>query len=152
MADGLSSGYAWPVMNWNAPDLAKEWERFHQHCKFVFGGRLSRCQENERICHLMTFVGDKGREKYLCFTWGERNLGTDEAPQMVSEKDIFECVVEKFRAHVESKRNPIRAAFVFEKRIQRPGESFDDFGPPGGNMAPQGGICKSWGGIHVNSM
>ena len=75
----------------------------------------------------MTFVGDKGREKYLCFTWGERNLGTDEAPQMVSEKDIFECVVEKFRAHVESKRNPIRAAFVFDKRIQRPGESFDDF-------------------------
>ena len=56
-------------MNWAATDLSKEWERFYQHCEFAFGGPLSKCMEKEKICNLMSFVGDKGREIYLTFQW-----------------------------------------------------------------------------------
>ena len=71
---GMAEGYAnssfnWPRMNWAAGDLSKEWERFYQQCKFTFGGPLSKCSQKEKICNLISFVGDKGREIYLTFQW-----------------------------------------------------------------------------------
>ena len=70
MAEGYTgSSYNWPVMNWAAADLSREWERFYQHCEFAFGGPLSKCSEKEKNCNLMSFVGDKGREIFLTFRW-----------------------------------------------------------------------------------
>jgi len=118
-----ASGYSFPIMNWGAADLPKEWECFYQHCQFVFGGPLSKCSESEKICNLMHFVGDKGRGKYLCFEWGNVTVeGHD-----VSEKDVLDSVVGKFKANLEGTRNPILAAVNLDRRHQRTGESFDDF-------------------------
>ena len=132
MAEGYTTNYAWPQMDWKAADLSKEWERFYQHCQFAFGGPLSKATEQEKICHLMTFVGDKGREMYLCFEWGtvERQSRNDKGElvgKQVSEKDSLEAVVLKFKTQLESKRNPIMAAVQFDRRKQRPEETFDDF-------------------------
>lgn len=70
MAEGYTNAlYNWPTMNWAAMDLSKEWERFYRHCEFAFGGPLSKCTEKEKICNLMSFVGDKGRKIYLTFDW-----------------------------------------------------------------------------------
>jgi hypothetical protein len=123
MAQGYDRGYSWPVLNWKADDLLKEWERFYQHCEFVFGGPLAKCKEQEQICNLMNFVGDKGREMYLCFEWKTVNVGEVQ----VSEKNILEKVAGKFKEQLESKRNPIMAAVLFDRRRQQVGESFNDF-------------------------
>ena len=71
-------------MNWRAKDLDKEWERFYQHCKFAFGGQLSKCTEKEKTCSFMSFVGDKGPEMYLTFQWNTVEVGTGDDIQDVS--------------------------------------------------------------------
>ena len=114
-------------MNWQAKDLDKEWERFYQHCEFAFGGPLSKCTEKEKICNLMSFVGDKGREMYLTFQWNTIEVGTDDNIQQVSEKDILDKVAAKFKEQLASKKNPIMAAVQFDRRHQKQGETFDDF-------------------------
>lgn len=124
MADYTAAqGYAWPAMNWSARDLQKEFERFYSHCEFVFGGPLSKCSEKEKICNLMNFVGDKGREKYMCFEWATVTQGGEQ----VSQKDILAEVVKRFKAVVEGKKNPILAAVTMDRRVQKPNETFDDF-------------------------
>ncbi|CAB4033706.1 Hypothetical predicted protein [Paramuricea clavata] len=92
MAEGYPSSYNWLIMNWQAKDLDKEWERFYHHCEFAFGGPLSKCTEKEKICNLMSFIGDKGREMYLTFQWNTIQVGTGENTQQVSEKDILDKV------------------------------------------------------------
>ena len=114
-------------MNWQAKDLGKDWERFYQHCEFAFGGPLSKCTEKEKICNLMSFVGDKGREMYLTFQWKTVEVGTGHDIQQVSEKDILNKVAAKFKEQLASKKNPIMAAVQFDRKHQKQGETFDDF-------------------------
>ena len=101
-------------MNRAAADFSKEWERFNQHCEFTFGGPLSKCTEKEKICNLMSFVGDKSQEIYLTFDWQTVQVGMGDIAQNVSEKEILERVPSKFKAHVEAKKNPIMAAVQFD--------------------------------------
>ena len=119
--------YNWPTMNWAATDLSKEWERFYQHCEFAFGGPLSKCTEKEKICNLTSFVGDKGQEIYFTFQWDTVQVGSGENRHDISERDILERVAEKFKAHLEAKKNPIMAAVKFDRRRQLQGETFDSF-------------------------
>ena len=127
MAEGYAnSSYNWQNMNWAAADSG-EWERFYQHCEFTFGGPLSKCTEKEKICSLMSFVGDKGREIYLTFDWQTVQVGTGDTAQNVREKEILERVAGKFKANVEAKKNPIMVAVKFDRRRQLPGETFDSF-------------------------
>lgn len=115
-------------MNWAAADLSKEWERFYQHREFAFGALFSKCTEKEKICNLMSFVGDKGREtSYITFQWENVEVGTGEDTQTVSEKDLLERVVGKFKTHLECKKNPIMLAVQFNRRRQQPDETFDRF-------------------------
>ncbi|CAH3128633.1 unnamed protein product, partial [Pocillopora meandrina] len=128
MAKGYANAsYNWPTMNWAATDLSKEWERFYQHCEFAFGGPLNKCTEKEKVCNLMSFVGDKGQEIYLTFRWNTVQVGSGENRRDISERDILERVAEKFKAHLEAKKNPIMAAVKFDRRRQLHGETFDSF-------------------------
>ena len=43
------------------------------------------------------------------------------------KRDILERVAEKFKAHLEAKKNPIMAAVKFDRRRQLQGETFDSF-------------------------
>ena len=75
----------------------------------------------------MSFVGDKGREIYLTFQWETVQVGSGESAQNVNGKDILQWVVGKFKAHLETKKNPIMAAVKFDRRCQLQGETFDSF-------------------------
>ena len=124
MAEGYANSlFNWPRMNWAASDLSKEWERFHRHCEFTFGGPLSKCTETEKICNLTSFVW----EIYLTFQWQTVQVGAGEDKQDVNEKDILERVAGKFKAHLEAKKNPMMAAAKFDRRRQLQGETFDSF-------------------------
>ena len=131
MAEGYAkASYNWLNMNWAAADLSKEWERFYEHCEFTFSAPRpppSKYTEKEKICNLMSFVGDKGREIHLTFHWQTFQVGKAETAQNVSEKYILERVAGKFKAHEEAKKNPIMAAVKFDRRRQLPGETFDSF-------------------------
>ena len=132
MAEGMFGVAAglYPTMNWGLDDLEKEWERFSCHCESVFGGILSTVTDDKvKINYLKTFVGDKGREIFLTFTWATEQVqhGTEANPDLKEEKKCFHCVMLKFKTYVDSKRNPIRAALLFDQRRQKPGESFREF-------------------------
>lgn len=71
----------------------------------------------------MNFIGEKGREMYSLFEWETVKVRDEE----VSEKNILEKVARKFKEQLESKRNPIMAPALFDRRQQQPGKSFDDF-------------------------
>ena len=75
----------------------------------------------------MSFVGDKGREIYLTFQWDTVQVGSGENRHDISERDILERVAEKFKVHLEAKKNPITAAVKFDRRRQLQGETFDSF-------------------------
>ena len=107
--------------------MSKEWERFYQHFEFPFGGPLRKFTEKEKICNLMNFVGDEGREIYLTFQWETVQVKPGESAQNVSEKDILERVTAKFKAHLEAKKDPIMAAVKFDRRRQLQGQTFDSF-------------------------
>ena len=84
MAEGYTvSSYNWPVMNWAAADLSREWERFYQHCEFAFGGPFSKYSEKEKNCNLMSFVGDEGRGIFLTFRWETVDRGSGKHRQSV---------------------------------------------------------------------
>ena len=85
------------------------------------------CTEKEKMCNLMSFVGDKGREIYLFLQWETLQVGSGESAQNVSEKDILERVAGKLKAHLEAKKNPIMAAVKFDRRRQLQGKTFDSF-------------------------
>ena len=104
MAERYPTLYNWPPTNWQATDLDKEWERFYQYHELAFGGPLSKCSEKEKMCNLMSFVGDKGQEMYLNFQWNTIQVG---------EGDIHKRVVAKFQEQLASKKNPIMAAVWF---------------------------------------
>ena len=75
----------------------------------------------------MSFVGDEGREIYLTFQWNTVQVGSGENRHDIRERDILERVAEKFKAHLEAKKNPIMAAVKFDRRRQLHGETFDSF-------------------------
>ena len=107
MAEGyVSASYNWPTMNWAATDLSKEWERFYQHCEFAFGGPLSKCTEKEKICNLMSFVGDKGQEIYLTFQWDTVQVGSGENRHDISEKGHTRTSRRKIQGTPRSQKEP----------------------------------------------
>ena len=114
-------------MNLAAADLNREWERFYQHREFAFGGPLSKCSKKEKIYNLMSFVGDRGREIFLTFSWETVEVGTEEDRQSISEKDVLEHVAKKVKTYLETKKNPIMVPVMFDRRPQQSGESFDAF-------------------------
>lgn len=79
---------------------------FYYHGEFTYGGPLSKCSEMEKICNLMSFVGDKGREIYFTFQWETVRIGSGESELIVSEKDVLEKVARKFKALLDAKKNP----------------------------------------------
>jgi hypothetical protein len=109
-----------PRINWEAQDLPREWGRFENHCTFTFNGPLKGKSEPEKVNYLMGFVGDKGREVYLTFTWPEVPDGLTPAQETLAG------VQKQFQEYVAPKKNHIRATVEFNRRRQDAGE-FDSF-------------------------
>ena len=65
----------------------------------------------------MSFVGDEGREIYLTFQWNTVQVGSGENRHDIRERDILERVAEKFKAHLEAKKNSIEDANCKGKRL-----------------------------------
>ena len=122
-----------PLMNWEAEDLDREFRRFKQHCNFVFKGPLEQKSEIVKCNYLMSFIGDRGRDIYMTFTWTpaiEAVLGENEAvvtPGIAAENETLEGIFAKFENYVAPKRNQIRATVVFNRRKQNETERFDGF-------------------------
>ena len=135
MAEGYAnSSLNWPRMSWTAADLSKEWERFYQHCEFTFGGPLSKCTEKEKICNLMSFVGDKGREIYLTFQWKTVQVGSGESAQNVNEKDILRRVSESSKHTWKQRRT----------QLWRQLNLIEDASYKGKRLTPLSPILSSW--------
>ena len=101
--EGISAGST-PKMDWTSGDLPTTWKAFKQHCEFTFGGPLKRKSEEEKCNYLMIWIGDKGRDIYN--TW--------------------ELTVEE-EEYVKPKSNKVFARYKFHQKIQREGESFEQF-------------------------
>ena len=120
-------------MNWEQADLEREFRRFKQHCEFIFEGPLNEKSEKVKCNYLMPFMGDKGREIYTTFEWIPRQEAVlNEQQQEVTaaqaaENETLNGIFTKFGNYVAPKRNQIRATVLFNRRIQKENERFDDF-------------------------
>ena len=112
--EGISAGST-PKMDWTSGDLPTAWKAFKQHCEFTFGGSLKRKSEEEKCNYLMIWIGDKGRDIYS--TW---ELTVEEAKKL----DTYYA---KYEEYVKPKSNKIFARYKFHQKIQREGESFEQF-------------------------
>ena len=116
-------------MNWDSPDLPKEFKRFKQHCLFTFKGPLADKPELRQVNYLMTYMGDKGREVYSTFDW-KPAVPADEENHIAAqpaEDATLDGVFGKFEAYVAPKKNEIRATVAFNNRYQQSTEKFDNF-------------------------
>ena len=109
-------------MNWEAPNLDREWCRFQTHCSFTFDGPLNSKTEREKVNYLMTFIGDRGREIYETFQWEPATDINNPA-----ENHTLAGVYKKYEEYVTPRKNPIRATLKFNRRKQDTGERFEDF-------------------------
>ena len=112
--EGISAGST-PKMDWTSGDLPTAWKAFKQHCEFTFGGSLKRKSEEENCNYLMIWIGDKGRD--ICNTW---ELTVEEAKKL----DTYYA---KYEEYVIPKCNKVFARYKFHQKIQREGESFEQF-------------------------
>ena len=110
-----------PKMNWQAPDLDREFARFTDHCNYTFGGPLSGKTELQKVNYLMTFIGDRGRELFSTFTFAPA------AGNNPPEKETLAGLYAKHEAYVKPRCEIIRATVRFNNRKQLPSERFDDF-------------------------
>ena len=117
MVEGYAnSSYNWPTRNWAASDLSKEWEILSilPICIRRTAQQIHGKRENMQT---MSFVGDEGREIYLTFRWNTVQVGSGENRHDIRERDILERVAEKFKAHLEAKKNSIEDANCKGKRL-----------------------------------
>ena len=82
-----------PSLDWNAPDLHQEFERFKQHVNFTFKGPLSKASDKDKTGWLGMWIGTQGRETYKTFVWG------------AEEEDKPDKILEKFSDFVRPKKN-----------------------------------------------
>ena len=114
MVEGYAnSSYNWPTRNWAASDLSKEWEILS-----ILPICIRRtAQQIHGKNRKYVFVGDEGREIYLTFQWNTVQVGSGENRHDIRERDILEGVAEKFKAHLEAKKNSIEDANCKGKRL-----------------------------------
>ena len=140
MAD---QGYDWHKLKWDTLDQAKEWERFADHCGFCFESRLSGKSEREKVAHLMSFVGDRGREVFKTFTFNTVQERVNDQDLQVNEKHKLDVVLKRFEDHFSSRKNEVLSASLLEKRVQLATESFDDFYNDLLLLSKSVGVCEA---------
>ena len=70
------SGIDTSSVKWEGENLREEWRQFKQHVDLIFSGPLKSRSEAEKCSHLLTWVGQKGRDIHN--TWSnipEENRG-----------------------------------------------------------------------------
>ena len=109
------SQFKQPKIDWEAPDLYEDFERFRSHVTFVFGGPLSDLVAKQQAGWLGTWIGEQGRKIYKTLAW------TD------GEKDDPCKVLGKFANYIRPRKNKRIARHHFKLRKQGQSESFDHF-------------------------
>ena len=81
----------------------------------MFGGSLKLKSEEQKCNYLMIWVGEKGRDIYQTWTFGE------------GEEKKLNSYYERFEAHVKPKSNKVFARYKFHKKVQSDNEPFEQF-------------------------
>jgi hypothetical protein len=98
-----------PSLDWDAPDMYKEFSRFRQHVDFVFKGPLNAAKDKDSAGWLGPWIGKQGREVYKTLDWGENDEGQDKPA----------TTLDKFEAYVRPRRNKRAARFQVKQEARR---------------------------------
>ena len=93
-------------MNWDAGNLAEEWQKFKLQVELIFKGPLKSKSEEEEVSYLLLWIGQQGR--------AEENAKK------------LETNYTRFKTHVQPKLNPIFARYCFNNEVQG-SDSIDAF-------------------------
>ena len=122
------SGIHPPQMNWDSPAMAECWTKFKQHADLMFEGPLSDKTEAQKVSYLLLWVGEKGRDIFLTFTFAPGVAATADAPAIPAESNkSLDTVYRKFKEYVTPKSNVIFARYKFYNRVQGHNEPVDQF-------------------------
>ena len=120
----MSSGFATPSLNWEAPDLPNAFRSFRQYCNLIFEGPYSAKSERETVTFLLLWIGRHGIDFHNSRTWNN--------PE---DKHKLDAVWKKFSDHIERERererepkvNAYLARFQLSQLKQHSDESVGDF-------------------------
>lgn len=105
-----------PTIDWSSPELFQEFQRFRNHCSFVFQGPLSATTDKEKAGWLGTWIGAEGREIYKTLPWASN-----------AEKEKPDKVLDRLEKYVQPRKNNRVARHKLRMRKQDGDESFDKF-------------------------
>ncbi|CAC5389962.1 unnamed protein product [Mytilus coruscus] len=113
MATGFQFDH--PSLNWGAPDVFQEFQRFKQHVEFTFKGTLVKAEHADRADWLGLWIGQQGREVYKTFVWEE------------NKQDDPDIILGKLETYIRPRTNKRVARFKACQRKQTEGETFENF-------------------------
>ena len=123
-----------PSINWDLPALSETWAKFRQHCDLMFAGPLADKQDGQKVCYLLLWVGERGRDIHSTFKFAEAQAavaaanGAPAIPAVPAEnQNDLEMVYNKFKKYITPKSNVIFARYKFYNKTQGPHESVDNF-------------------------
>ena len=108
--------------------MAECWAKFKQHADLMFEGPISDKTDAQKICYLLLWVGEKGRDIFSIFMFAPGVAATVDAPAIPAESNkSLDTVYRKFKEYVTPKSNVIFACYKFYNRVQGPNEPCDQF-------------------------
>lgn len=109
-------------------NVSASWERFEEQLEwFITAQGIPEEENGRRVAILLTVGGREAQELYKTFVWKPAHkdaLGHNVAAE---DKTDYQTVKEKFKAHCCPKKNEVIESYIFNKKVQEEGESFDCF-------------------------
>lgn len=117
----MATGYALPpppTLEIHSPNAAEKWKKFLLAWEnYALATELPKKAEGVQVATLLTVIGEEAREVYSTFNdWDAEG----------DEKKI-KPVLKKFGEYCEPRKNIPFERFKFNRRVQEPGETYDQY-------------------------
>ena len=106
-----SAGFSPPSMNWEAPNVEKEFRHFKQYCELIFDGPFCNKSKKERISFILLWIEGLGVDIYNSWSWEDDD-----------KKAKPEEILGRFEQHLAPK-----ARYQLQQYRQKRDESLADY-------------------------
>ena len=117
----MASGYALPpppALEIHNPNAAEKWKRFLLAWEnYSLATELTKKTEEVQVATLLTVIGEEAREVYATFNDWEND----------GDEKKIKPVLKKFGEYCEPCKNVPFERFKFNRRVQEPGETYDQY-------------------------
>jgi transposase InsO family protein len=109
-------------------NVSASWERFEEQLDwYVAAQGIGEAEDARRVAILLTVGGREAQELYKTFEWKPAHKDAQGQDVPEENKLRYKTVKQKFKEHCCPKKNEVIESYIFNKKVQEEGESFDCF-------------------------